>query len=397
MRLLYTLTAYPPSIGGAQIHQHELARRLKDRHVIRVISHWDSNRTDWLLGTTIFAPSEEYHYEIDNIPVLRMGFSLREKISLIPSTFLYYFAMDYCIPRISAKIRTRIAPIAKECDIIHNVRIGREPISFASWEVARQQDIPFVFTPVHHPRWKGYRNRAFLRLCRHSDGIIALTGSEKETMVSEGIPPEKIFITGIGPVLSDRADPIGFRYKNEIDGPMVLFLGQHYRYKGYLKVLRAAKIVWERFPEVHFVFIGPPVGDSERHFAQGKDRRVHRLGIVGLQEKTHALSACDILCVPSTQESFGGIYSEAWSFGKPVIGCPIPAVQEVISDGEDGLLVRQEEHDIADKLEFLLSHPSEAEKYGQAGKQKVISRFSWDHIASLTEQAYMKILGRSHH
>lgn len=392
MKLLYTLTAYPPSIGGAQLHHHQLAQQLMSRHRISVISHWNSTRTDWLLGTTLLAPSQDYHYEIDGVPVLRMGYSLKEKLSLIPWTFLYYFLRDYCILAISSKIKSHMMSVTQGCDLIHNVRIGREPISFASLEIARQLSIPFIFTPVHHPRWSGFRNRAFLKLSHFADGIIALTQSEKEIMVSEGIPPERIFVTGIGPVLADRADPTGFRHKNEIEGPMVLFLGQHYQYKGYLKVLQAARIVWERFPEVHFAFIGPPVGDSERHYAQSKDRRVHRLGVVALQEKTDALAACDILCVPSTQESFGGIYTEAWSFGKPVIGCPIPAVQEVISDGEDGLLVRQEEHDIADKLQFLLSHTSEAEKYGQAGKQKAISRFSWDHIASLTEQAYMKIL-----
>ena len=124
-----------------------------------------------------------------------------------------------------------------------------------------------------------------------------------------------------------------------------------------------------------------------------EDRRVHRLGAVSLEEKTNALAACDILCVPSTQESFGGVYTEAWSFGKPVIGCPIPAVQEVITDGEDGFLVNQDAPEIAERITYLLSHPEQARKLGDAGKRKVLNRYTWDCIATLTEQAYMKILG----
>ena len=52
MNLLYTLTSYPPAIGGAQLLQHRTALHLLPRHRIQVVSQWDTNRTDWLLGTT---------------------------------------------------------------------------------------------------------------------------------------------------------------------------------------------------------------------------------------------------------------------------------------------------------------------------------------------------------
>jgi hypothetical protein len=40
----------------------------------------------------------------------------------------------------------------------------------------------------------------------------------------------------------------------------------------------------------------------------------------------------------------GGVYTEAWSFCKPVIGCPIPAVSELIVEGVDGCLVYFHSH-----------------------------------------------------
>jgi hypothetical protein len=49
MRLLYTLTAYPPYIGGAPLHQHLVAQQLNQSHQIQVVSHWNKNRTYWLL------------------------------------------------------------------------------------------------------------------------------------------------------------------------------------------------------------------------------------------------------------------------------------------------------------------------------------------------------------
>jgi glycosyltransferase involved in cell wall biosynthesis len=114
---------------------------------------------------------------------------------------------------------------------------------------------------------------------------------------------------------------------------------------------------------------------------------------VGLQLKTDALAACALLCVPSTQESFGGVYTEAWSFGKPVIGCDIPAVAEVITDGQDGYLVDQEPEQIAERVCHLLLNPAQAEAMGQAGQHKVEAEYTWQRIAERTEEAYHRVGG----
>jgi glycosyltransferase involved in cell wall biosynthesis len=140
------------------------------------------------------------------------------------------------------------------------------------------------------------------------------------------------------------------------------------------------------------VFVGPARGRSERAFAAAGDPRIHRLGELSLQAKTDALAACTLLCVPSLQESFGGVYTEAWSFGKPVIGCNIPAVAEVIADQVDGYLVEQEPAQIAERICHLLLNPSCAESMGDAGRRKVARSFSWEHLSARTEQAYQQIL-----
>ena len=116
------------------------------------------------------------------------------------------------------------------------------------------------------------------------------------------------------------------------------------------------------------------------------------MGSVDLQTKTNALAACTLLCVPSMQESFGGVYTEAWSFKKPVIGCPIPAVSEVVSDGVDGYLVNQEPQQIADRILYLIDNPSIAGQLGQNGFEKVTNHYSWEHLAHLTENVYREIL-----
>lgn len=391
MKLLYTLTAYPPYIGGAQLHQHLLAQHLSSRHSIQVVCHWDSNRTDWLTGTTINAPSEDYDYCIDSVPVHRISLTPIEKARLLPLIPLYYPFMSEVLPLLSKSFESKLKDYAKSIDLVHNVRIGREGLSYASLQVARQHNIPFIFTPVHHPRWVGWRYREFLKIYRLADRVIALTQTEKNILVSLGVKAEQIVVTGHGPILAPQSNPENFLISYpEIHAPFVLFIGQHYAYKGFQQLLQAAPIVWKKYPDLNFVFIGPPVKRSEQYF-KTVDSRVHRLGSVDLQTKTNALAACTLLCVPSTQESFGGVYTEAWAFRKPVIGCPIPAVSEVVTDGVDGLLIGQDPSQIADAICQLLANPILAESMGQAGHRKVQEHFTWERLAQKTEQVYQSV------
>jgi glycosyltransferase involved in cell wall biosynthesis len=122
------------------------------------------------------------------------------------------------------------------------------------------------------------------------------------------------------------------------------------------------------------------------------DARVIELDTVSLQEKTNALAACDILCVPSMQESFGGVFTEAWSLGKPVVGGDIPAVRQVIEDGVDGLLVSQSSGAIAERLLFLLERPDLRASMGERGRTKVAARFAWPRLAELTDEVYRYVL-----
>jgi glycosyltransferase involved in cell wall biosynthesis len=180
--------------------------------------------------------------------------------------------------------------------------------------------------------------------------VIALTNSEKQILIDLGVKPEKIFITGIGPLIADTSDPEEFRQQYSLgDDPIILFLGQKYQYKGFQVLLSGAQQVWKKLPDVRFVFIGPRTDYSEKVFAEVNDPRVLELGKVSLEEKTNALAACDILCVPSMQESFGGIYTEGWIMKKPVIGGDIPAIRDVIDDGLNGFLVQQDAGQMAEK------------------------------------------------
>jgi glycosyltransferase involved in cell wall biosynthesis len=392
MNLLYTITAYPPSVGGAQIHFHELAKRMAERHTITVRAFWKNNRTDWLLGTTLKAPCEGETYNLEGVEVNPINLSPTDRRRSYPWVITYYLSKHKAIDHLSKTLLKKLESYDKIPDLVHNNRVGREPLSFASFKLARKLDIPFCFTPNHHPRWEGWNYREYCALYRAADGIFALTPNEKNTLIELGVEPDKIFVTGIGPILAPSADPQSIRQKYDLgDSPLVLFLGQKFSYKGYETLLKAAPLVWKHYPEVIFFFAGPRTKASSNVFRTLGDSRVVETDIVSLQEKTDLFAACDVFCMPSMQESFGGVYLEAWTFKKPVIGGNIPAIRDVIKDGVDGFIVDQNPEVVADRLIYCFGHPAECKSMGLQGYRKVVECYTWNKIALRTENAYQRL------
>src|SRR5262245_60670194 len=118
MRLLVTITAYPPSIGGAQIHAHYIARQLCGQHQIQAISQWDRNRTDWLLGTTLNSPTEARGYVVDGVPVQRIALPGPARRGMTPWVLGYYFVEGPAIQRIAAALADQIRTWAETADLV---------------------------------------------------------------------------------------------------------------------------------------------------------------------------------------------------------------------------------------------------------------------------------------
>jgi glycosyltransferase involved in cell wall biosynthesis len=105
--------------------------------------------------------------------------------------------------------------------------------------------------------------------------------------------------------------------------------------------------------------------------------------------KIDALSSSNLLVLPSINESFGGVFLEAWSAGKPVIGCETPVIKCVVDNMVDGLLLTSlDKHELAEKIIYLLKNEDEARRMGRSGKEKVLRDYTWRTIAEKTLKVY---------
>jgi phosphatidyl-myo-inositol alpha-mannosyltransferase len=108
------------------------------------------------------------------------------------------------------------------------------------------------------------------------------------------------------------------------------------------------------------------------------------------------LASAEILCTPCSLASFGMVLVEGMSAGLPVVASRLPGFELVMRDGVDGVMVdRSDDHEgFAAALDRLLDQPLLARRMGAAGRQRVLSTFSWPVVADQLEALYTQLLDR---
>ncbi len=250
---------------------------------------------------------------------------------------------------------------------------------------ARRIGAAFVETPLVHPGqpFSG-GGRADLARYRRDDAVIALTEWEAGWYRDRGV--ERVHVTGVGPVIGEvpRVEP---------DPATILFVGRKERYKGYHALRAAAPLVWRARPDARFVVIGQRSW-RDRWSAKGDPRWIE-LGVVDEDAKAEAYARATVLAMPSEHETFGHTYLEAWSAGRPVIAGDIPPLREVVREGVDGLHARNDPRAIAEAILRILRDPGAARRMGEAGRESLRARWTWEGIAERTEKVYEAALARS--
>ena len=412
LKIAYILPVYWPAIGGCEIHTHELVKRLSEKHQIKVITQInnqdDKLKRELWFAAILQAPKKVTKYLDHKAEVYRIPLHPLQKAFLFPlarvqSTRVPGSVRDPLVILLSKFFEKKLMKFVADCNLIHCVHGGVSYLGYAALKVARKKQIPFVYTPVPHFYYReghaemkfaprGWMNRFWFNICREADALITMTDFEKKFFVKRGIPAKNIYHVGVGPVLSNNGNGLEFRKKYHVDEKyMVLFLGRNVEYKGIEEILLAARKVWQRYPDVCFCFIGPQEGRVKQIFARHRDYRIVTTGSVDLSEKTSALMACDILCMPSLQESLGGVFIEAWMYEKPIIGGTIPPIRELTGNGKGGFLVNPNPEEIAHRIINLLEDRNLRQDMGKWGKEKVLADYTWEKISGKLENIYTQL------
>ncbi|MEJ8813531.1 glycosyltransferase [Variovorax ureilyticus] len=180
----------------------------------------------------------------------------------------------------------------------------------------------------------------------------------------------------------------------------VLFVGRLEHRKGIDVLLQAIPRVLERAPDVRFRILGdntitdPHGYNPSQEFEKSDEGRrwkgkVVFEGRVTDEQLRTAYAGCHIFVAPSRFESFGLVFLEAMREAKPVIGCAVGGMPEIIRHQQTGLLVKPGNADelIAALLELIRS-PESRDRLGKAGRHVFEERFTAARMAEGSVELY---------
>jgi glycosyltransferase involved in cell wall biosynthesis len=192
-----------------------------------------------------------------------------------------------------------------------------------------------------------------------------------------GADPNKVFVIGASGNL-----PIRPLTKTSYASQTVLYIGYEFERKGGLILLKAWEQVRRALPAAKLIIVGPEEPDTPL------PRGVEWRGRVNDDTTLISLyQSATVFTLPSLFEPFGHVLIEAMSNGVPVIGTNHCAMPEIITSGQEGLLVPPHDPDaLATALIEVLRQPDEAQRMGQNAYAKASRDYTWDAVVGRMEQ-----------
>jgi glycosyltransferase involved in cell wall biosynthesis len=324
-------------------------------------------------------------------------FALRLEYSMRVSNKILELKNKYGIdivegPNLSAE--TFIYSLKKRTPLVTRLHTNfSEVVDFVGWQ--RSLDLTFSC----------YLEEAVI----NNSDLVTCSTKEHARFISNGNGRkllEKIAIVPLGielPILNES--PALTRKQN------ILFVGRLEKRKGIQVLIKAIPLVLERLPDTTFTIIGRDTfvtpdfigfsGDNRYSFKnkllgelpEKYRRSVNFLDYVNSDDLKKYYGSCNLFVGPSLYESFGLIYLEAMSFGKPVIGCGVGGVPEVVDDGYTGILVPPEDYEaLAGAIVGLLSDNRKLSEMGINARALVENKFSREIMAKRTLDLYESVI-----
>lgn len=251
--------------------------------------------------------------------------------------------------------------------------------------------IPYLFATTYYGL-AACGGRGFLIPCLHDESYARIPSIRRmfestECLIVHSQPeldllrdlyqvqPSAPVLLGEGVETGFDCDPAAFRTTYGVDRPFVLYAGRKDAGKNVELLVDFFSRYRQRRGDVcDLVLIGggPPAQPDARRDG------VRDLGYVPLQQKYNAYAAADLLCQPSTHESFSLVLMEAWEAGTAVLvneRCTVTTDHVVRSNGGlyfDGY----DEFEAC--LDLLLASPGLRRGLGANGRRYVRANYAWD-------------------
>lgn len=343
------------------------------------IAHLSAYFRDWGHTVTIFAPASDPERVKDEVVVMGKPWPMRVSGSIARITFAWK----------SPDVKSVLEEGKFDVVHLHEPLMPLLPYHFLRY--SRSATVgTFHAAKDGGNRFYGYTTPLTKRWFRKLEGKIAVSPAAVSLVSRYFAGYFNIIPNGIDyEHFSMPADPIP-----EFDDGKhnVLFVGRPEKRKGLKYMLRAYLRVRTQLPDTRLIVVG--AGDFtryERLMASFPDV-VFRPNVPYADLPRYYRSAT-VFCCPNTgNESQGYVLLEALASGRAVVASNIEGFAGVMTNEEEGLLVKPKDPDaLAAAIVRLIKDPKLRKEFGRRG-QALARHYSWDHIAHRVMSYYERIL-----
>jgi glycosyltransferase involved in cell wall biosynthesis len=217
-------------------------------------------------------------------------------------------------------------------------------------------------------------------------GIMAVSSFTKYAYISNlGWPDEKIAV--IPNFYREFSSGEAIRSKCELPQDFILFVGALVPEKGLDILIEAFGRITTK---TKLVVMGRKHPDY--HYQSTQNCLV--LENVPREAILEAYPKCRFLVMPSVwPEPFGIVNLEAMSHKKAVIASKIGGINDIIIDGETGILVPPNDPEaLANAIRYLLENPGVADHMGQKGYERWMQTFTPEVVVPQIEKLYQSLI-----
>jgi glycogen synthase len=242
---------------------------------------------------------------------------------------------------------------------------------------------------------ENFRNYGIHEPLRHVDAFLPCSRHEAEVMAQLGFGDRPMTVVPLWLDMEFMHGP-ALELQLPLTRPIIPYIGQLTIRKCYDMVIEAMPAVVARYPEASFVFVthNPEQRANLQGMAakHGVAANLHFLGTISEEQKLALLRASDVLPFPSRYEGFGLPLLEGMAAGTPVISTNIPVVNEIVRDGENGLLIPYDDSAaLARAILAVLGEPELRARLVAGGQRSVIERFDPRVLVERVVEVYRSI------
>jgi glycosyltransferase involved in cell wall biosynthesis len=259
-------------------------------------------------------------------------------------------------------------------------------------EIALAHDTNF-YRRFTTKRWFGFLGMQ-VKVAQQIPAILTVSNNSAVDINAQmGVPLDRMTVVPVG------VDPDVFKPYDDVSpipGRIMVTSSSDVPMKGLVPLLEAvAKLRTER--DINLVVIGKPQpnGRVAKTLARlNLNDIVTTVSGVSDEELARLYGEAEVAVVPSLYEGFSLPAIEAMSCAVPVVATTGGALPEVVGiDGETGLLVTPDDPEaLVVAVRRLLDDANLRKKIGDAGRERVVNRFTWQVTAKGTAACYDAIL-----